>query len=76
MYFFLSSLYNRILYLEIGAKFACTFKENIVMDVYTNFYFFLLFSEETEMEVESPPEPPPQRTVMKHNTVPNRMMQQ
>lgn len=31
--------------------------------------------EETEMEVESPPEPPPQRTVMKHNTVPNRMMQ-
>ncbi|KAG6452555.1 hypothetical protein O3G_MSEX007669 [Manduca sexta] len=31
--------------------------------------------EETEMEVESPPEPPPQRIVMKHNTVPNRMMQ-
>ncbi|CAH0404858.1 unnamed protein product [Chilo suppressalis] len=31
--------------------------------------------EETEMEVESPPEPPPQRVVMKHNTVPNRMMQ-
>ncbi|KOB66305.1 Uncharacterized protein OBRU01_21659 [Operophtera brumata] len=27
------------------------------------------------MEVESPPEPPPQRVVMKHNTVPNRMMQ-
>lgn len=31
--------------------------------------------EETEMEVENPPEPPPQRVVMKHNTVPNRMMQ-
>lgn len=31
--------------------------------------------EEAEMEVESPPEPPPQRVVMKHNTVPNRMMQ-
>ncbi|KAL4708147.1 hypothetical protein ACJJTC_009926 [Scirpophaga incertulas] len=31
--------------------------------------------EETEMEIESPPEPPPQRVVMKHNTVPNRMMQ-
>lgn len=31
--------------------------------------------QETEMEVESPPEPPPQRIVMKHNTVPNRMMQ-
>ncbi|KPI93760.1 MPN domain-containing protein CG4751 [Papilio xuthus] len=31
--------------------------------------------EENEMEVESPPEPPPQRIVMKHNTVPNRMMQ-
>ncbi|XP_026324590.1 MPN domain-containing protein CG4751 isoform X2 [Hyposmocoma kahamanoa] len=31
--------------------------------------------EETEMEVESPPEPPPQRVVMKHNTVPNRMNQ-
>ncbi|XP_053606231.1 MPN domain-containing protein CG4751 [Plodia interpunctella] len=31
--------------------------------------------EETEMEVENPPEPPPQRIVMKHNTVPNRMMQ-
>ncbi|XP_023936619.2 MPN domain-containing protein CG4751 [Bicyclus anynana] len=31
--------------------------------------------EETEMEVESPPEPPPQRIVTKHNTVPNRMMQ-
>lgn len=31
--------------------------------------------EEVEMEVESPPEPPPQRIVMKHNTVPNRMMQ-
>ncbi|KAJ2953676.1 hypothetical protein O0L34_g1293 [Tuta absoluta] len=31
--------------------------------------------EETEMEVESPPEPPPRRVVMKHNTVPNRMMQ-
>lgn len=28
------------------------------------------------MEVENPPEPPPQRVVMKHNTVPNRMMQQ
>lgn len=28
------------------------------------------------MEVENPPEPPPQRIVMKHNTVPNRMMQQ
>lgn len=31
--------------------------------------------EEVEMEVENPPEPPPQRIVMKHNTVPNRMMQ-
>ncbi|XP_063358386.1 MPN domain-containing protein CG4751 [Cydia amplana] len=31
--------------------------------------------EETEMEVENPPEPPPQRVVVKHNTVPNRMMQ-
>ncbi|CAH2066866.1 unnamed protein product, partial [Iphiclides podalirius] len=31
--------------------------------------------DENEMEVENPPEPPPQRTVMKHNTVPNRMMQ-
>ncbi|XP_075992368.1 uncharacterized protein LOC142987467 [Anticarsia gemmatalis] len=31
--------------------------------------------EEVEMEVENPPEPPPQRVVMKHNTVPNRMMQ-
>ncbi|CAG9784365.1 unnamed protein product [Diatraea saccharalis] len=31
--------------------------------------------EEAEMEVECPPEPPPQRIVMKHNTVPNRMMQ-
>ncbi|CAG4998877.1 unnamed protein product [Parnassius apollo] len=31
--------------------------------------------EENEMEVESAPEPPPQRIVMKHNTVPNRMMQ-
>lgn len=43
-----------------------------------NDHKFMLFlvSEETEMEVESPPEPPPQRIVMKHNTVPNRMMQQ
>ncbi|XP_041976436.1 MPN domain-containing protein CG4751 [Aricia agestis] len=31
--------------------------------------------DEVEAEVERRPEPPPQRVVMKHNTVPNRMMQ-
>lgn len=36
----------------------------------------LFIIDEVEAEVEQPPAPPPQRIVVKHNTVPNKMIQQ
>lgn len=68
-------------YIDMFFNLLISFYQNIFLSHQSDLFYIIKslwfnFTEETEMEVESPPEPPPQRVVMKHNSVPNRMMQQ